>query len=130
MLCSCDDFLDQNPDDRATLDSEEKIASLLVSAYPTKGYQLLAEMSSDNISDYGTNGKNYNIFSEDVYFWKDDISNNNESPKSLWDACYGAIAAANQALSAIDDMGGATTNQLKASKGEALLCRAYAHLFL
>ena len=30
---SCSDFLDQNPDLRTTLDSEEKIANILVSAY-------------------------------------------------------------------------------------------------
>lgn len=129
MLCSCNDFLDQNPDDRATLDSESKIASLLVSAYPEKGYQLLAELSSDNVADFGVT-KNYDIFAEDVYTWSEDIASHNESPKSLWDACYGAIAAANQALDAIEDMGGPTTKQLKASRGEALLCRAYAHFVL
>ena len=31
---------------------------------------------------------------------------------------------------AIDDLGGPTTNQLKASRGEALVCRAYAHFVL
>ena len=30
---SCSDFLDQNPDLHTTLDSEEKIANILVSAY-------------------------------------------------------------------------------------------------
>ena len=59
------------------------------------------------------------IFGEDVYTWEEECATANESPKALWDACYGAIASANQALAAIDDLGGPTTNQLLASSGEA-----------
>lgn len=128
-LMSCNDFLDQNPDDRATVDTESKVASLLVSAYPDKGYQLLAELSSDNVADYGIT-KGYTIFGEDVYTWAEDCASNNESPKSLWDACYIAIASANHALAAIEELGGTETPQLQTSKGEALLCRAYAHFIL
>ena len=65
---SCSDFLDQNPDLRTTLDSEEKIANILVSAYISGAgsYQLVAELSSDNVCDYGIT-KNYNQFYQDVY---------------------------------------------------------------
>ena len=35
MLSSCSDFLDTMPDNRAEIDTEAKITSLLVSAYPT-----------------------------------------------------------------------------------------------
>lgn len=35
VLSSCDDYLDTMPDNRATIDNEDKIKSLLVSAYPT-----------------------------------------------------------------------------------------------
>ena len=53
-LVSCSDFLDQNPDLRTTLDSEEKIANILVSAYVSGAgsYQLVAELSSDNVCDH------------------------------------------------------------------------------
>ena len=129
LITSCNDFLDTNPDDRATVDNETKVAALLVSAYPDKGYQLLAEVSSDNVADYGVT-KGFTLFGEDVYTWEEECATANESPKSLWDACYSAIASANQALYAIDDLGGPTTNQLKASRGEALVCRAYAHFVL
>lgn len=129
LFTSCNDFLDKNPDNRATLNSEEKVAKLLVSAYPDKGYQLLAEVSSDNVTDYGIT-KNFSLFGEDIYTWEEDIESNNESPHSLWDACYSAIAAANHALAAIEELGGPKTPQLKASKGEALLCRAYGHFIL
>ena len=37
-LCSCNDFLDELPDNRAELDSAEKINKLLVSAYPSRSY--------------------------------------------------------------------------------------------
>lgn len=53
-LCtSCSDYLDKMPDNRATVDTEEKITSLLVSAYPNSHYALIAEMSSDNTDKNG-----------------------------------------------------------------------------
>ena len=44
-LSSCDDFLDEMPDNRTELDTEAQITSMLVSAYPETNYALLAEMS-------------------------------------------------------------------------------------
>lgn len=69
-LVSCGDFLDKNPDLRTTLDSEEKIANILVSAYVSGSgsYQIVAELSSDNVCDRGIT-KNYDQFYEDVYEW-------------------------------------------------------------
>lgn len=130
-LVSCSDFLDQNPDLRTTLDSEEKIASILVSAYTSGAgsYQLVAEMSSDNVCDRGIT-LNYNQFYQDVYEWVEDVASNNDAPRNIWSSNYSCIANANQALSAIEDLGGPTTTKLKASKGEALLCRAYSHFVL
>ena len=130
-LVSCGDFLDKNPDLRTTLDSEEKIANILVSAYVSGSgsYQIVAELSSDNVCDRGIT-KNYDQFYEDVYEWAENVTTGNDSPRNIWSANYGCIANANQALSAIEEMGGATTAALKASKGEALLCRAYSHFVL
>lgn len=131
ILVSCNDFLDQNPDLRTTLDSEEKIASILVSAYinGSGSYQLVAELSSDNVCDYGIT-KNYNQFYQDVYEWAEDVTSNNDAPRNIWSSNYNNIANANQALSAIEELGGPKTKQLKASKGEALICRAYSHFVL
>lgn len=39
---SCKDYLDEMPDNRAELDSESKIISLLVSAYPENDYIFLS----------------------------------------------------------------------------------------
>lgn len=128
---SCSEFLDQNPDLRTTLDSEEKIANILISAYinGSGSYQLVAELSSDNVCDHGIT-KNYNQFYQDVYEWAEDVTSNNDAPRNIWSSNYSNIANANQALSAIEDLGGPTTTKLKASKGEALLCRAYSHFVL
>ena len=125
---SCDDFLDKMPDNRAEIDSESKVTSILVSAYPTITPAMMLEMSSDNAMD---NGSRYTVESqeqEDAYLWNDIKVTGNDAPKSFWDACYGAIAAANQALAAIEEMGNPAN--LQAQRGEALLCRAYGHFQL
>lgn len=102
-LASCADFLDTMPDNRAEVNTESKITSLLVSAYPGNTDVVLAEMASDNAVD---NGSRYSIedkAQEEAYLWKNITSTGNDSPKSYWDACYNAIASANQALAAIEE---------------------------
>jgi starch-binding outer membrane protein, SusD/RagB family len=47
----CDDFLSETPDNRAKLDSKEKIAELLVTAYPEANYIPFCEAMSDNVED-------------------------------------------------------------------------------
>ncbi len=128
ILLSCDDFLDTMPDDRAEIDTNDKVTSLLVSAYPTNNGQLIAEMSSDNAMDNGTLYTPYNKEQEDAYLWNDITTTGNDAPKALWDSHYGAIAAANQALDAIEEMGNPAS--LQAQKGEALIARAYNHFVL
>lgn len=59
-LASCDDYLDKLPDDRATLDTKEKITQLLTSAYPATHIAVMAEISSDNV---GNNGNSYGVTS-------------------------------------------------------------------
>ncbi len=127
---SCEKFLDTMPDNRAEINSVEKITSLLVDAYPTNNGVVIAEMSSDNAMDNGIayTGSRYSEAQEYGYLWKDITSTENDSPKSIWDAHYGAIAAANQALEAIEEMG--NPQNLQAQKGEALIARAYAHFAL
>ena len=38
-LASCDSYLDETPDNRTEVDTQDKIAKLLVSAYPSKNYR-------------------------------------------------------------------------------------------
>lgn len=127
-LSSCDDFLDEMPDNRTELDTEAKITSMLVSAYPETNYALLAEMSSDNADDNGGTWTAYNKLQEEAATWKDATYKEEDSPYSLWNDCYKAIAAANAALDAINTMG--NPSSLDPQRGEALLCRAYNHFVL
>lgn len=128
LTASCNEWLNVMPDNRAEVDSAEKVSKLLVSAYPTCHYILTTEWSSDNVDDFGEANPNSERILEEIYAWKDVTVTDNEDPKNLWESCYGAITNANQALQSIKDMG--NPKEMDASRGEALLCRAYAHFVL
>ena len=128
-LTSCNEWLDVMPDNRAEVDTAEKVEKLLVSAYPENAYIMLAEVSSDNVDDFGEDSPYTERIYTQVYQWSEVTESDNEDPKSVWGALYGAITNANQALVAIEEMG-ADTPELKASKGEALIARAYNHFML
>ena len=125
-------FLDEMPDNRAEVDTEEKVEKLLVSAYSDRGFQMLAEFMSDNVDDYSASSPNTSRFLEEVYFWKDVTESNNESPENFWQLTYLNIAAANQALVSIDEIveKSGWTQALHEAEAEALLCRAYGHFVL
>lgn len=126
FLGSCNEFLDELPDNRTELDSQEKIRKLLVSAYPTSSHALLTELSSDNVLDYGENNPYSTRMAEQMTYWEDVSETGNDSPIEVWESCYNAIAHSNQALAAIKSVEG----NLSAEKGEALITRAYAHFIL
>lgn len=129
-LSSCDDYLDTMPDNRATIDSEDKIKSLLVSAYPNNEFSMVCEMSSDNCDDAGPNNPYTERYWDDAFAWKDEIETFNESLTRYWTASYNSIASANEALLAIEKLGGPATSSLQELYAEALLCRAYNHFML
>lgn len=127
-MASCSDFLDEMPDNRTELNTESSITKILVSAYPTTTSCEIGELYSDNI-DENSNLYTYLFrLNEHMYRWMETTEENQDSPHSLWTDCYSAIASANQALVAIEKMGNPET--LQAQKGEALMCRAYAHFQL
>ncbi|MDO5608182.1 MAG: RagB/SusD family nutrient uptake outer membrane protein [Capnocytophaga sp.] len=128
LSLSCDSFLDELPDNRTVVDSSEKVAKLLVSAYPESYYTLVSELSSDNIDDYGASNPNTSVFYEQIAYWKESSEVDNDDLKSVWEACYKAISNANEALKAIKELGSPAT--LNPQKGEALLARAYNHFVL
>lgn len=131
LLSSCNDFLDATPDSRIDVDSEKKIKALLTTAYPNVTPVRIMELASDNADDLnGTSNGYYDRFSEQCFRWEEVTESDNESPTMVWQGYYEAIASANHALKAIDDLGGATTSTLKAYRAEALLCRAYSHFML
>lgn len=129
-LTSCDKYLDVMPDNRTEIDSAEKIRLLLTSAYPATDYMLLTEFSSDNVDDLGPTNPGNSRFIDQVFDWNEITESDNEDPEMLWGNTYIAIANANQAIQAIEDMGGAEETGLTAEMAEALLCRAYNHFIL
>lgn len=130
-LTSCDSYLDENPDNRATLDSEEKIISLLTSAYGQSGYAVLNEVMSDNTDDMGPRYIQYDDrFYRQAFYWEDITEGSNDGVLNVWQDCYNSIAVANHALQAIEELGGPKTLKLKECKAEALMSRAYYHFVL
>lgn len=129
-LVSCDKFLDVMPDNRTELDSSEKIRALLVSAYPETDYLLVTEFSSDNVDDFGAENPNTDRFIDEIFAWQDVSDVDNEDPEHVWQASYAAIAAANQAIEAMEEEAGPEATGYEAEMAEALLCRAYSHFIL
>ena len=130
LFASCNNFLDTLPDKRAELNSEKQIDQILVSAYPSTLPVMVFEMMSDNVTD---NGPQYTDYSNaqlngQAYRYEDITEPNWDAPKMTYQSCYSAIAAANQALDAIKNLG--SPSSLNGSKAEALLCRAFGHFVL
>lgn len=125
---SCEKYLDVLPDNRAELNTTEKIGKMLVGAYPENAYVMVAELSSDNVDDVGPVYLNYPRFIEQIYKWEDITETSNDGIERVWAACYGSIASANAALQAIEEEGNPAS--LNAQRGEALLARAYNHWIL
>ncbi len=129
LFASCDEFLDVNPDNRASVDTEEKVIKLLASAYSNTNYVLVTELMSDNVDEY-TSSTYTDRFVEQVYAWQDVTETDNGDPENIWSGAYNAIANANEALAAIEEIGGPTTEALRQAKAEALISRAYNHFLL
>ncbi len=127
MFSACDSFLDTIPDNRAELNTEEKITALITSAYPNKSPKMIMQYASDNVLDLGHNYSS-SLIPEEAYLWKDITGTGNDAPRYIWQAHYSAIANANQALEAIENY--PEPDKLKAQRAEALMCRAYGHYVL
>lgn len=124
----CKKFLEQTPDQRTKLNSVDKVAELLTSAYPEANYIAFTESSSDNVEDKGPGIGDEERITVLPYMWKDNDDNGSDTPTSYWNGCYTAIAAANAALEAIKNAPDQTA--YAPYKGEALVARAYAHFML
>ncbi|MBQ7420510.1 MAG: RagB/SusD family nutrient uptake outer membrane protein [Prevotella sp.] len=131
-LTSCNDFLDELPDNRTEANTEEKIQKLLVAAYPDHDHMAFTEYASDNVDDMGSNNPYTERALDEYYSWVDESNSDtyNQAPEDYWQDLYQCIETANMALEGIEAIGGATTVSLKEAEAEALLCRAYAHFML
>ena len=150
MSCS-DSFLDQEPDERVKIVTEDQVVQLLSTAYSTGNYGWICELSSDNLQDINAdyraqqsggqyinvryNLNSYNRMDDEVYCFEPvRSSRGSDSPSEVWESCYGAIATANNAIQFLDKLkeqnGGQLTNKIKGAYGEAYLSRAYHHFIL
>ncbi len=126
FAAGCSKYLEKVPDNRALINTPQKISQLLGTAYPQANYMAFTESMSDNVADIGEGGTEKTI--SDPYLFSDSHDNTQDSPEFYWFGCYSAIAAANQALASIKASG--DTSSYTAQKGEALVARAYAHFML
>lgn len=127
-LASCKKYLDTVPDNRTEINSVDKVAQLVATAYPEGDYYTFAEAASDNAEDKGSGVGTLSDVSSKPYYWQDVLGADRGSPSNYWNSCYKAIAAANQALQAIETNNFGT--EALPYKGEALVARAYAHFML
>jgi hypothetical protein len=125
-ITGCSEFLSETPDNRTQIDTPEKISELLVTAYPNATYMEIAETMSDNVFDSELSSSSQK--NEQNYNWEMQTETNVDTQARYWNESYKAIAAANQALVAIKQLG--DSPNLNPQKGEALLARAYAHFML
>ncbi len=126
-LASCNEYLDKLPDDRAEVNTGEKAANLLVSAYPYVNNFVINELRSDNVDD---NGRSYSssVLFEELYRFKDVTDEGMDSPRFVWQGYYNSVATCNQVLASIEEMGG--QDKFKAQAAEAKMIRAYSMLQL
>lgn len=144
-LSSCNDFLDEMPDNRVELDTPEKLRLALAGGYAETNYAVMCELSSDNfIDNHSPNDQGMafeNLASADPildqYFaWEDaDMNSMQDTPTHMWQMMYKSIGVANHVLEAIDEMKANGTYEqdsveINAAAGEAYLMRAYYHFML
>mgnify|MGYP003328101936 CR=1 FL=1 len=67
---SCNDFLDELPDNRMELKNKDEVSSILVNAYPTQWSAYLLETFSDNTDEYEKPGWTaYDLYQEEAWSW-------------------------------------------------------------
>lgn len=126
-MASCNEYLDKLPDDRADVNTLEKVQKLNTSAYPQGSANLVLEMLSDNVLDYG-NQYSAPILCDELYRFKDVTDQGNDSPYNVWNHFYEAVATANQSLRSLEEMG--MIDAAPSLTAEAKLCRAYSMFML
>ncbi len=129
---SCKKYLSTLPDNRAVITTPQQTSLLLTSAYPHATYMLFTEAMSDNAEDKGNSPQGVDPYSfavniEAFGFQDEQNTIGLDLPVTYFDSCYHAIAVANQALVYCNN---ADSANYTAQKGEALVCRAYAHFML
>ncbi len=126
LFSGCKKYLDQLPDERAELNSPEKVAEFLATAYPKANYIPFLETMTDNAEDKGL--ATVEMKNRQSWLFEDITERSEDTPDFYWQAAYQAIAVANLALEAINNA--ENPEAYSSSKGEALVARAYSHFML
>lgn len=126
---SCDKFLDELPDSRIDVDTPEKVAMLISTAYPLGLPAAMFELMSDNMTDNGVNYTYRYDWMQEAYLYKDHSQTGYDTPHGLWERYYKAITTANTALVAIEELK-AEGHDLSAHTAEARICRAWSYFLL
>ncbi len=128
LLSSCDDYLEENPDNRVELDNLEKAAQLLTNAYSEASYYFTEWMGDQVGYTQGTRKRQNELR---IYAWEEVNAEptDQDTPEFFWSATYNAIAHANEVLAVVDQLPGEEARR-RAVRGEALLARAYGHFML
>ncbi len=129
---SCNEFLDEVPDNRVALDNLDKAQQVLTNAYSVSSYAF-TDWMTDNVGF--TTGVNIRNNHSQAYNWQDftDGPTTQDTPIFFWFESYNAIAHANEVLATLDDFEAVSTEamaQKRAVESEALLTRAFAHFML
>ena len=132
LFGGCENFLNESPDERVTLDSLKKISRLLVYAYSDTPITF-TEWFTDNVEVLtGVNARNYHKQSfkfEPLSSSVDDF----DGPAPYWSSAYAAISHANEALFALESITAKDEKEQarkNALRSEALLTRAFSHFNL
>ncbi len=126
LLSSCDNYLEETPDNRVDLNTLDKAAQLLTNAYSEGAYNFVEWMGDMVTYTRGTIKEDQHNQS---YEWRDVDELFQDSPTYFWNETYEAIAHANEVLAVIDQLPG-EEDRRRAVKAEALLARAYGHFML
>lgn len=124
-LSSCNDFLDELPDNRMEIKSGEELSMILVNAYPSAHPAAVLEWYSDNTDECSNTAWTGERFQEQAYRWQDITETDyEETPKKLWDDFYSSVENANQVIKFVEESD--DPSLYNAQYGEALILRAYS----
>src|SRR6201982_2702271 len=87
LFPSCNKYLEKEPDNRASLDTPQKVSQLLATAYPGANYVPMVETYSDNVGDIGSGdagSADLNTLNADLFFFRDTRDINEDSPEWYW----------------------------------------------
>ncbi len=133
-MSSCNKFLDENPDGALVEgNTPYKISRFLTYAYPLSSLANMSELSSDNTYEDETRNPYRQDFHDWATYWKPITTTDGvayfDGPQKFWEACYYAIAQANEVLTLIEETQDFGERNM-ASRGEALAVRAWSHFQL